>query len=294
VAEYFHLNYEGLLDKIKEEDDKWDWYADKGKVYCFTDPNNGNATFYIFEECLNTENLRLESDGFKEYMSEEFENMTEEERINEIESASYPLKQFFKDYDDLPQNVKESIGIVRLGDTDTRRNVSGDCTACLVKGKEGRGEINLFQMTFNGGGDGSNPIHSNVRTVFYHELGHSYAHKLEYENKWGWHWETGSDYMAKNKKYTNAKKEDKKLNGDKWATAYGQSTNKNSEECADVTKAVLLNATKDKDPNYSQYRIELSFTEDRYLSKDRYVSVDEFIEKYPNRVKAVKEMMNVE
>ncbi len=286
-AEYFNLDYRGIVDG----DDIEDYYYVKGKVHMFVDHNNNDSIIYVSDDLLEKETGLLKSDWYETEFQEQAEEWGwDEKEVNDaIERTTYPLRQFFKDYDDIPPHLKECIGVLNLSN-DLTHDRNGDWKADIHGGDDRRSNINIYKDAFETSGFDEEISH-NVKYTLYHELGHGIAHTLEYDNKWGWKWDVGSEYFAKHSKYTNAKKKDKQLNGDKWATQYGESSRTNVEECADVSMYVLLNHLKDKDPNYSRYRASLPF---KTTSSKEDLTIDEWIERYPNRAKVMSEVMGID
>lgn len=291
-AEYFNLDYRGI---VNGEDTEKSGDVE-GDVHMFIDHNNNDAKIYVSDDLLEKETGLLKTGWYENNYQTQAEkwDWDEEKKKEVLEGSTYPLRQLFKDYDDIPSHLKKCIGILNLSNEEYGDRV-GDCCADIFGKDESRCHINIYKGAFETSGF-KDEISQNARCVLYHELGHGFAHKLEYDNRWGSDWDTGSHYFATHSKYTNAKKEDKKLNGDKWATDYGESSRKNSEECADVSMIVLLNHLKGKDQNYSRYRVSLPYST-TYPNDTQQsfadLSVDEWIERYPNRAKVVKEMMGI-
>lgn len=295
-AKYFNLNYEGILEEIPQDTTYFQhsYVGDKieGKVHSFTDPHNENCRIYVYDDML--ENGMLTST----YYEREIQTLTEEEisklpkeeqeELQEtIKSTTYELKQFFKDYDDLPEILKSSIDELVFG------LKTGDVGGAFIGSYASGGAKGAVQLNREcigeTGFDGK--IKDNPRTTLFHEMGHSLAHKLGF----GYdklEYEYGASYIVDTKIYKKARRDDKKLNGDKYATDYGARSKSFEEEQADVTSAVLLNLLKKNDKNYDKYVMYLQGVEKEGL-RGNVIYLDEFLERYPNRVKVIKDFLGV-
>ena len=292
IARYFGYKYEGIVDK---EEIKNKEYVDSTKVHKFTDPKNENCSIYVSEELFDEETGNLKnSDWYNdEYLKypEDYTDLSEEDVKRRIQEEGYPLKEFMKDYDDIPLEIKSSVDELIFSSED-----DAIANGRWIATDNGKGTILLYSDALNKTG-GGNEISSNARTTLFHEIGHSFAHKLGYAEKYSYDYDYNAKYLAESKDYKEGRRLDRKLTGDFYATEYGARSKSKIEEQADVTMAMLLKACNKNDPNYSNYRMALASAYTLHQSiydEDDYLSVDDFLKRYPNRVKALNKYMNLE
>lgn len=149
---------------------------------------------------------------------------------------------------------------------------------------DGKGTINLYYEYLGG----------RTRNTFYHEVGHSFSHKVGYDAKETYDRDYSHTYLADSKDYKEGRRKDRKLNGDFYATEYGQRSKDKSEEQADVTMAMLLKATSKNDPKYNKRVIHLPKYMEINGDYTDIISVDDFLERYPNRVEALNKYMRLD
>jgi hypothetical protein len=291
IAKYFHLKYELISnDDIPEG---YNTRYTEGKVHSFTDTDN-DCKIFVFDDLIEKKTGLLKSEWYRtEFELEDKENWSDEEIKEAIETSTYPLKQFIKDYMELPDEFKESIGELTFS-YKTREGALGTTSGLTAEGKDNKSSIQMYSDSIDVVGF-SDVIQSNPRTVFFHEVGHSISRKLAYDSKEGYNWDYNPDYLAQTKEYKKGRSADKKLNGDKYATSYGKSSKDFTEEQADVTMAMLLKASSKDDSNYGKYKIALAsaYNKGVYESED-HLSVDDFLERYPNRVSALNKYLKLE
>ena len=296
IAKYFHFKYEGIVNEVSKDSEFYQLSRIgeniDGKVHIFTDPKNDNCQIYIYDDLIEKETGLLKSKWYEQEFQSQSQEMNEKEKIETINETTYPLKQFFKDYTDLPENIKSSIGLLSF-DLIENGDVSGD-TSYL---DDGKCMIRMHQIGIEESGFG-NMIMSNPRKTLFHEVGHSISHKLGYEDKSYWEEnafaDTSFSYLATRKDYKKARSNDKKLTGDRYATEYGKSSKSFDEEQADITSAMLLKALSKNDTNFNNYRMTLSSASSSVLKDKDLISIDDFLERYPNRISALNKYMNLE
>lgn len=294
IAKYFHLKYEefdrmptdtmynkNMNQKYLSEDyDEMVEYT--GEVYSFTDPNNDNCRILISKNFFEKETGNLVSDwykGNKEYREEHPEKEFDEDTKKYIENNIYPLKQFIKDYMDIPSNIKSSVGEIVL---DMESSLGGQCFA----DEEGKSLINISRVdsvVFN-----DSDIVETPRKTLFHEVSHAFSNKVQFETKDDIYWDIPKcDYISNTKEYKKGQKEDRKLTGDYYATSYGASSKSKVEEQADVCSAMLMKALNKDDKDYNNRKMALA-------DGKTYISIDDFLKRYPNRVSALNKYLELE
>lgn len=289
IARYFHLNYEGIVNKSLVNNDD---YVESDNLLKFTDPNNEDCNIFISEELFDkkTGNLKNSDWYHDEYLEypEDYTDLSDEDVKRIIQEEGYPLKQFIQDYKDIPSNIQSSVEEVVFSSEEDYT-----ATGRWLSTSNGKGTVLLYSDALDVVGFRPN-IESNPRTVLYHEMGHAIAHKLGYEAEYGAFFDTDANYLAESKDYMEGRRRDRKLTGDFYATEYGVSSKSKVEEQADVTMAMLLKACSDNDSNYNLYRIALASAYEDDYTQENHISIDDFLARYPNRVSALNKYLNLD
>ena len=293
IAKYFKLDYE-LIDSSKNNipvHTLWAPDLTEGNIHKFTDPNNDDCPIYVPDSIFERKTGLLTSDWYENEFPQQLEESewTSDEISEAVTDSTYPLKQFIKDYNDLPMNIKSSIGNLVFHSYESE-NSSGQFTELSDNGK---GNIILFRNCIEKEGFRGS-IMSNPRKTFFHEATHSFASSVALKTPKPYDFVHSAEYLAGTKDYKKARREDKKLNGDKYATVYGRSAKSFVEEQADVGSAMLLKSLSKNDPEYNTYKMELAKGYKRPYNEDDYLSVDDFLKRYPNRVSMLNKYMSLD
>ena len=325
IARYFGYKYEGLLNEMPKEAKYWSCdggWSDfdlkvEGKVYKFTDPKNDNLPFYVYEDLLDTKTGRLIGDTYKDVVLDkdewynylDFENLDEKSKEIFINATSYPLKEFFKDYEDLPEQFKKSIGelvIDRHGGT-----IGGHTLPLLDEDKPDKNLIIMHRPSIEQAGFSFHNseyfknrkhgwdnefIRGDMRYVLFHEVNHALSHYLGYNrpNRKD-DAEFDMEFLQRTNAYVKGRKLDEKLTGDKYAGDYATSAKSFSEDCADTGALMLLKALSKNDKNYNR-RVMFKYPKGGAYPPNRedVFNIDDFLKRYPNRVNGLNKYLDLE
>ncbi len=289
IAKYFHLKYEGVVSKEEINNKE---YIESEKLHKFIDSNNENCKIFVSEELFDKKTGNLKNSDWynEEYLKypEFYTDLTKEDVKRIIHEEGYPLKQFIKDYKDIPSDIQSSVEeMIFSSEEDATAN------GRWVSTNNGKGTVILYSDALDMVGFRPN-IESNPRTVLYHEIGHAIAHKLGYEAEYDAFYDIDANYLAETKDYKDGRRLDRKLTGDFYATEYGVMSKSKVEEQADMVMAMLLKATSKNDPDYNLYRIALASAYEDDYTQENHISVDDFLKRYPNRVEALNKYLKLE